>query len=72
LTGAQLARLRERIAAHLGAQEVVFRDFEISIDLTGPAEGGIGTYTKRLEDGRRLQFSGAVFMPWKFAALRLR
>jgi ubiquinone/menaquinone biosynthesis C-methylase UbiE len=62
----------ERIAAHLGAKEVVFRDFEISIDLTGPAEGGIGTYTKRLEDGRRLQFSGAVFMPWKFAALRLR
>ena len=61
-----------RVAAQLGAQEVIFRDFEIGIDLTGPVEGGIGTYTEGLADGRRLQFSGAVFMPWKFAALRLR
>ena len=61
-----------RIAAQLGAKEVIFRDFEINIDLVGPAAGGIGTYTEKLEDGRRLQFSGAVFMPWKFAALRLR
>jgi hypothetical protein len=62
----------ERIALRLGAKEVIFRDFEISIDLTGPAAGGIGTYTRKLEDGNRLQFSGAVFMPWKLAALRLQ
>jgi len=62
----------QRIALQLGAKEVIFRDFEISIDLTGPAEGGIGTYTRKLEDGNRLQFSGAVFMPWKLAALRLQ
>jgi ubiquinone/menaquinone biosynthesis C-methylase UbiE len=61
-----------RVAEQLGAQEVIFRDFEIGIDLVGPAAGGIGTYTETLADGRRLQFSGAVFMPWKFAALRLR
>ncbi len=61
-----------RVAAALGVKEVIFRDFEISIDLEGPEEGGIGTYTAKLADGHRLQFSGAVFMPWKFAALRLR
>jgi SAM-dependent methyltransferase len=61
-----------RIATKLGAKEVIFRDFEITIDLTAPTEGGIGTFTAKLEDGRRLQFSGAIFMPWKFAALRLR
>ena len=61
-----------RVATQLGAKEVIFRDFEISMDLTGPAAGGIGTYTARLADGRRLQFSGAVFMPWKLAAMRLR
>lgn len=61
-----------RVAAALDVKEVIFRDFEISIDLEGPAEGGIGTYTAKLADGHRLQFSGAVFMPWKFAALRLR
>ncbi len=61
-----------RVAEQLGAKEVLFRDFSIGLDLVGPAEGGIGTYTSKLDDGRRLQFSGAVFMPWKFAALRLR
>ena len=61
-----------RVAAQLGAKKVIFRDFEISIDLPGPVDGGRGTYTERLESGGRLQFSGAVFMPWKFAALRLR
>ena len=61
-----------RICKQLGAKEVLFRDFFIGLDLAGPQEGGIGTYTARLDDGRRLQFSGTVFMPWKFAALRLR
>jgi SAM-dependent methyltransferase len=61
-----------RVSAQLGVKQVIFRDFDIGIDLTGPAQGGIGTYTERLADGRRLQFSGAVFMPWKLAALRLQ
>lgn len=66
-----MSRFR-RVCEQLGVKEVLFRDFHIGHDLAGPAEGGIGTYTTRLEDGQRLQFSGAVFMPWKFAALRLR
>ena len=66
-----MSRFR-RVCKQLGVKEVIFRDFWINIDLVGPPEGGIGTYTVKLEDGRRLQFSGAVFMPWKFVGLRLR
>ena len=55
----------------LGVREVKFKDFEIDIDLSGPEEGGLGTYTVRTENSSRLQFSGAVYMPWKFVALRL-
>lgn len=63
-------RFRET-CLRLGARDVVFRDFEIGIDLQGPPEGGLGTYTRRLDDGRRLQFSGALYLPWKFVAIRL-
>ena len=56
----------------LGVKEVVIRDFNISIDLQAPPDGGVGTWTEKTEDGRRLQFSGAVPMPWKFCALRLK
>lgn len=66
-----MSRFR-RVCDQLGVKEIIFRDFWISVDLSGPAAGGIGTYTVRRDDGRRLQFSGAVFMPWKFAALRLK
>lgn len=65
-----MSRFR-RVCAELGVKEVIFRDFEISIDLAGPAQGGVGTYTVKREDGVRLQFTGAVYLPWKFAALRL-
>lgn len=60
------------VCKKLGVREVISRDFEIPIDLPGPADGGLGTYTVKTADGRRLQFSGAVPMPWKFVALRLR
>lgn len=66
-----MSRFR-RICEQLGVKECIFQDFSISIDLVGPPEGGIGTYTLKMADGERLQFSGAVFMPWKFVALRLK
>jgi len=59
-----------RVARGLGATQVELREFEIPIDLAGPAAGGLGTFTVRRDDGRRLQFSGAVPMPWYLAALR--
>ena len=55
----------------LGARDVIFRDFEIGIDLAGPPEGGLGTYTRRLEDGSRLQFTGGLYLPWKFVAIKM-
>jgi SAM-dependent methyltransferase len=61
----------ERLCRGLGVRDFVIRDFEIGIDLEGPPRGGLGTYTRRLDDGRRLQFSGAVYMPWKLVGLQL-
>ena len=55
----------------LGIKEVFFTDFNIAIDLPKPEGGGIGTWTQKMENGERLQFSGAVPMPWKFCALKL-
>jgi hypothetical protein len=54
-----------------GAKEVIYKPFEIGIDLAPPPGGGAGTWTQRTHDGRRLQFSGAVHLPWHFCALRL-
>jgi hypothetical protein len=59
----------QRVARQAGFSEVLFRNFDIGIDLPRPARG-IGTFTEQLTDGRRLQVSGGFLMPWKFAALR--
>lgn len=53
-----------------GAAEVIAEDFLIDVDLDPPATGGIGTYTRRLDDGSRLQFSGPIVLPWKAIAIR--
>ena len=42
--------------------------FEIDIDLSPPIDKTIGTYTKNLENGRKLQFSGPLHLPWYFVA----
>jgi hypothetical protein len=61
----------EQRCLQLGAKAVHFEDFWIDVDLDPPAAGGIGTFTRRDAEGRRLQFSGAVFMPWKMAAIQM-
>jgi ubiquinone/menaquinone biosynthesis C-methylase UbiE len=40
--------------------------FEIDIDI--PNTGEFRTYTEKTADGRRIQISGPVFMPWYFIA----
>jgi SAM-dependent methyltransferase len=40
--------------------------FEIDVDL--PNTGEFRSYTERTVDGRRIQISGPVFMPWYFIA----
>lgn len=64
-----LTRFRGFCESH-GCREFVSQDFEIDIDLPRPASGGLRTYTERLADGRRLQFTGPIHNPWKFVAVR--
>jgi SAM-dependent methyltransferase len=60
-----LRRIEELLWAG-GFREVDSEPFELEIDLPRPADGGMGTYTERLADGRRLSVSGPHFMPWRF------
>jgi trans-aconitate methyltransferase len=62
----------EERCKRLGAVEVVMKHFEIGIDLEAPMEGGTGSWTQKTDDGRRLQFSGAVPLPWYFCGIRLK
>lgn len=58
-------------AMGLGARAVHAHDFEIGIDLPRESPDHMGTYTLRLEGGRRLQVSGAVIMSWKVIQIDL-
>ena len=53
-----------------GAKEVHHEDFVIDIDLTKPKEKVMGTYTIKDKKGSRMQFSGPLYMPWKFVAIK--
>lgn len=49
--------------------DLTFHDCEMSIDL--PQAGrGLGTYTRRTEDGGRLQISAGILMNWKILEVR--
>ena len=55
-----------------GAKEVTGVDFDINIDLPRPDNlDRMGTFTERLESGKRLQISGALLMPWKIVRIDL-
>jgi ubiquinone/menaquinone biosynthesis C-methylase UbiE len=54
----------------LGAKDVVDVEFEIDIELECQGTG-MGTYTRRLSEGKLLQFSGPMLMPWRFVAILL-
>jgi len=55
-----------------GAKDVVGFDFHIGIDLPRPTNiDRMGTFTQKLESGERLQFSGALLMPWKIVRIDL-
>lgn len=55
----------------LGVKDIQSHDFEIAIDLPRPPLDQMGTYTVRLQDGKRLQISGAVVMSWKVIRIDL-
>lgn len=49
-----------------GYKEFYYEPFDIDIDLPKPEHKSIGTYTEKLEDGRRLQISAGLLMNWYF------
>ncbi len=59
----------ERFCYSLGARNVEAYDFEIGIDLPKPNPDEMKTYTVKQENGKRLQISGAVLMPWKIVRI---
>lgn len=44
--------------------------FEIDIDLPKPIQTKMGTYTEKLENGKRIQISGPLLMQWHFIGCR--
>lgn len=65
-----LPRFKE-VADHLGAKKMQAYDFNIEVDIPRPPLDQMGTYTVRLEDGRRMQISGALVMSWKVIRIDL-
>ncbi len=58
--------LIKEFLAERGYNIFVAEPFEIDIDLPKPKSLGTGTYTIKTEDGKRLQISAAMLMPWYF------
>jgi len=56
---------------NFGAKNVEAIDFEMPIDLPKGDPNHMGTYTLKLENGKRLQMSGAVPMLWKIVKIEL-
>ncbi|MBQ3515796.1 MAG: hypothetical protein IJA29_01100 [Lachnospiraceae bacterium] len=50
----------------LGYHHFYYKEFEMDIDLPQTNKMGRGTYTVKLESGKRLQISGGMMMPWYF------
>jgi SAM-dependent methyltransferase len=53
-----------------GYNNFIYIPFDIDIDIPKSNGEGMGTYTERLENGRRLQISGPLLMPWYFILVR--
>ncbi len=55
----------------LGAKNLEVFDFEIDVDIPKPPLNQIGTYTEKLENGKRLQISGSIIQSWKIIRIDL-
>jgi len=56
--------------SELGYNHFESTPFEIGLDLPKPITKGRGTFTEKLENGRRLQISGPLLLPWNFIAVK--
>ena len=61
----------KKFVKSLGAKNIRVYDFEIGIDLPAVPLDQLGTYTVKLENGKRLQLSGVVLMNWKWIRIDL-
>ena len=46
-------------------------DFNIDIDVAKPPINQMGTYTEKLDNGKRLQISGNIIQSWKIIRIDL-
>lgn len=53
-----------------GARNVEFRELTMPFDLPDGGSG-MGSYTRRLDDGSRLAFSGPLYLPWYLVRIDL-
>jgi len=60
----------EKVMTRLGYRLVACEDFNIKQDLPKPAGGERGTYTVSTQWDAHTQFSGPVYLPWKFVAFQ--
>ena len=61
----------ERFLYKMGAKKVKSYKFEMKNDLPKSTNDLMGTYTLKLENGKRLQISGTLVMPWKIIRIDL-
>ncbi len=56
---------------NLNVKNIEVYDFKIDVDIPKPSPDHMGTYTVTLDDGNRLQLSGAILMCWKIIRIDL-
>lgn len=56
----------EKLMNELGYSHFEYMPFEIDIDIPRTESRDIGTYTVRTDEGKRIQISGGMMMPWYF------
>ena len=61
----------KKFVFELGAKNIETYDFDINIDLPKPPIDQMISYTEKLENGKRLQISGAVILYWKIIRIDL-
>lgn len=58
--------LMKKYFEDLGYKNFSYKEFEIDVDLPQTNKLGRGTYTVKMESGKRIQISGGMMMPWYF------
>ena len=61
----------KKFVYELGAKNIEVYNFDIDIDIPKPPLDQLVSYTEKLENGKRLQISGAMLLPWKIIRIDL-